>query len=97
MEKQMPDPFLTVPEIAEELRYDPQTVRSWIRQGKLPAIRASNREYRVRRSDLDAMITTMHADGGAPNAARGSAPRARVTLQEKTRLLDTQVRLPDER
>jgi len=98
MEKSMPDPFLTVPEIAEELRYDPQTVRSWIRQGKLPAIRASNREYRVRRSDLDAMITTMHANGGTPSGARGSAtPRARVTLQEKTRLMDTQVRLPDER
>ncbi len=94
----MPDSFLTVPEIAEELRYDPQTVRMWIRQGKLPAIRASNREYRVRRSDLDAMITIMHANGGPPRGTRESAtPKARVTLQEKTRLMDTQVRLPDER
>ncbi len=93
----MPDEFMTVPEIAQELRYNEQTVRNWIKQGKLAAIRATNREYRVRRSDLDAMITTMHADGGAPSPLRGSVtPRARVTLQEKTRLMDTQVRLPDE-
>ncbi len=94
----MPDPFMTVPEIAQELRYTEATVRNWIRQGKLPAIRATNREYRVRRSDLDAMITTMHADGDAPNdGATARAPSTPTKLDGKTSLLSAQVRLPDER
>jgi excisionase family DNA binding protein len=35
----MPDTFLTVNEIAEQLRLHPQTIRNWIDQGKLPALR----------------------------------------------------------
>lgn len=54
-----PDELLTVPEIAKELKYTEATVRTWIKQGKLRAIRATSREYRVRRSDLDAMVTTI--------------------------------------
>lgn len=53
------DPFLTVPEVAAQLRYTEVTIRNWIRNGKLRAIRASNRGYRIRRSDLEAMINNV--------------------------------------
>lgn len=96
MEKSISDPFLTVPEIAQELRYTEATVRTWIRQGKLPAIRATNREYRVRRSDLDAMITTMNADGNPPSGT-GAAATASAPTPLETKTLSAQVRLPDER
>lgn len=55
-----PDALLTVPEIARELRFSEQSVRRWIRDGRLRAIQAAEREYRVRRGDLDEMIATMN-------------------------------------
>lgn len=89
----MSDPFMTVPEIAQELRYTEATVRTWIRQGKLPAIRATNREYRVRRSDLDAMITTMNGDA-APTHVSGPAAAPITSTKLETKTLSAQVRLP---
>jgi len=32
--------FLTVEDVAQRLRIHPQTVRGWIRAGRLPAVRA---------------------------------------------------------
>jgi excisionase family DNA binding protein len=48
--------LMTVAEVARELRVTPATIRSRIREGKLPAIRVGERGYRVRRSDLRRMI-----------------------------------------
>ena len=50
------DPWLTVAEIAEELRVNPATVRLWISKGRLPAKRAGQRKLLIRRSDLDRML-----------------------------------------
>jgi excisionase family DNA binding protein len=50
------DSWLTLAEIAEELRLSPVTVRSWISKGKLRAKRAGERKWLVRRSDLDRML-----------------------------------------
>lgn len=50
------DPWLTVAEIAEELRVNPATVRLWISKGTLPAMRAGRRKLMIRRSDLDRML-----------------------------------------
>ncbi len=52
----MSDEFLTVAEIAELLRVNPQTVRNWIDRGELPAVRVGKRRVRVRQVDLDAFI-----------------------------------------
>jgi len=100
------DPFLTVPEIARELRYSEMSVRKWIQQGKLTAIQATNREYRVRRSALDAMISTTWGsaktrrkanDGGAPSEPSLTA-RIGLPVQAADEVsLIAQVRLPDER
>jgi excisionase family DNA binding protein len=49
------DEFLTVAEIAAILKLNQQTVRNWIDQGTLPALRVGRR-VRVRRSDFDALL-----------------------------------------
>ena len=51
----MNDSFLTVQEIAELLQLNQQTVRNWIDQGSLPAVRVGRR-VRVRQSDLDRIL-----------------------------------------
>jgi excisionase family DNA binding protein len=48
--------FLTVAEIAELLRLNPQTVRNFIDRGDLKALQVGARRVRVRRSDLDAFL-----------------------------------------
>ena len=60
------DSFLTVAEVAELLRLNPQTIRNWIDQGALPAVRVGTRRVRIRRSELDRFL----------NAGGGSTPTA---------------------
>jgi excisionase family DNA binding protein len=50
------DPWLTVAEIADELRLTPATIRTWISDGTLQAKRAGKRKWLVRRSELDRML-----------------------------------------
>jgi excisionase family DNA binding protein len=50
------DPWLTLAEIAAELRVCPATVRLWIARGRLPATRPGQRKLLVRRSDVDRMM-----------------------------------------
>jgi len=49
---------MTVPEVAERLRLKPETVRRWIRRGKLRAISfGSDRAgLRVRRSEVERFV-----------------------------------------
>ena len=47
--------FLTVADIARILKLNQQTVRNWIDQGSLPALRVGRR-VRVRRSDFDTLL-----------------------------------------
>jgi excisionase family DNA binding protein len=46
------DPWLTVPQVSEELKLHPATVRAWVKAGRLAAVRAG-RTWRVRRSEVD--------------------------------------------
>ena len=88
----MEDPFLTVPAIANELHVHEVTVRTWIRNGSLRAIRAG-RTYRVRRSELDRYVS-MRTEGGDQEI---SPPQTGHGDLETEPLL-AQVRLPsDER
>jgi excisionase family DNA binding protein len=50
------DPWLTLAEIAQELRVNPATVRLWVSRGKLKAMRAGQRKLLVRRSELNRML-----------------------------------------
>src|SRR5437588_10691853 len=47
--------FLTVAEVAELLKLNQQTVRNWIDQGSLPALRVGRR-VRIRRSDFERLL-----------------------------------------
>jgi excisionase family DNA binding protein len=51
----MEDSFLTVDEVAQTLRLNPQTVRNWITDGSLRAVRVGRR-VRIRQSDLDELV-----------------------------------------
>ena len=65
--------FLTVAEVAEMLKLNQQTVRNWIDQGSLPAIRVGRR-VRIRRSDLERVIEDGSTTGG--KAGSGNGPSA---------------------
>jgi len=73
--------LLTVREVADELRLTQQTVRQWIRDAKLPAMRAGKRKYLVRRSDLRRVIAfagdPAHRANGADSAVEAPAPAER--------------------
>ena len=47
--------FLTVAEVAEMLKLNQQTIRNWIDQGSLPALRVGRR-VRIRRSDFERVL-----------------------------------------
>jgi excisionase family DNA binding protein len=51
--------FLTVREVAERIRSSPQTVRRWLRQGRLRGFRPGGTKlgYRVRESDLQRFLS----------------------------------------
>jgi excisionase family DNA binding protein len=55
--------FLTVAEVAEMLKLNQQTVRNWIDQGSLPALRMGRR-VRIKRSDFERVVEQSYA--GAP-------------------------------
>jgi excisionase family DNA binding protein len=52
------DELLTVHEVAEHLKVNPQTVRNWIDRGELASVRIGSRRVRIRRPDLEAFIST---------------------------------------
>jgi excisionase family DNA binding protein len=56
--------LLTVPQVAEEFQVTVQTIRNWIDQGVLPAVRVG-RAFRVRREDVDALLERASADSGS--------------------------------
>ena len=62
--------FLTVAEVAELLKLNQQTVRNWIDQGSLPALRVGRR-VRIKRSDLERVL-----EDGATRGARPAEPSA---------------------
>jgi excisionase family DNA binding protein len=46
--------MITVPEAARRIRRNPETVRRWIREGRLPSTRIGT-QYLVDEQDLDAL------------------------------------------
>jgi len=71
------DYWLTIAEIAAELRVNPATVRLWIARGRLPATRPGQRKLLVRRSDVDRML-----------GHRGSRSQAPVSLSDRIDALE---------
>ncbi len=64
--------FLTVAEVAGMLKLNQQTVRNWIDQGSLPALRVGRR-VRIKRSDFERVLAQAYTAGagveeGGPSA-----------------------------
>jgi excisionase family DNA binding protein len=55
----MPDTFLTVQEAAGQLRVHPQTVRLWLREGKLRGRLIGGRKsgYRIPASEIERILS----------------------------------------
>jgi excisionase family DNA binding protein len=68
------DDYLTVADVAGLLKLNQQTVRNWIDQGKLPALRVGRR-VRIKRADLERLLADGYS-GGVASAARASGPSA---------------------
>ncbi len=68
------DSFLTVAEVAEMLKLNQQTVRNWIDQGSLPALRVGRR-VRIKRSDFERVLAQSYT-GGPGAVAREAGPSA---------------------
>jgi excisionase family DNA binding protein len=66
--------FLTVAEVAGMLKLNQQTVRNWIDQGSLPALRVGRR-VRIKRSDFDRVLAEAYT-GGPGSAASEEGPTA---------------------
>ncbi|HWE13336.1 MAG TPA: helix-turn-helix domain-containing protein [Solirubrobacteraceae bacterium] len=66
--------FLTVAEVAETLKLNQQTVRNWIDQGSLPALRVGRR-VRIKRSDFERILEQSYS-GRRAAPASGSGPSA---------------------
>jgi excisionase family DNA binding protein len=62
--------FLTVAEVAQTLKLNQQTVRNWIDQGSLPALRIGRR-VRIRRSDFERLIEAGATQPGSSRAEAG--------------------------
>ena len=63
--------FLTVAEVADWFKVNQQTVRNWIDQGRLPAVRVGRR-VRIRRSDFDRILG--NGSGGENEGQRTTPP-----------------------
>ena len=76
------DPWLTVQQVSEELNINPATVRVWIRQERLRAVRAG-KGFRVRRSELERALGAQASAGprvssaGEPDPAASPSPAPR--------------------
>src|SRR5450755_4015337 len=69
------DPWLTVPQVSEELKLHPATVRAWVKSGRLAAVRAG-RTWRVRRSEVDRALLSDASPGYARQEADASSGAA---------------------
>lgn len=66
--------YLTLAEVAKQLRTSVQTVRYWIYLGKLPSYKPG-RSVLIRATDLEAFVQA--SEQGAKQAAKAKADRKR--------------------
>ncbi|MBV9798068.1 MAG: helix-turn-helix domain-containing protein [Solirubrobacterales bacterium] len=69
------DSFLTVAEVAATLKLNQQTVRNWIDQGSLPALRVGRR-VRIRRSDFERLLTDSYTGAAGATKEEDGGPTA---------------------
>ncbi len=62
--------YLTVAEVAQKLQLNQQTVRNWIDQGSLRALRVGRR-VRIKRSDFERLLAEGYTNGGGSGQDAG--------------------------
>ena len=77
----MPDRFITVQEAADQLRVHPQTVRLWLREGKLRGRLIGGRKsgYRIPASEIERILSPDEGPDAGEGASAG-ATRTRAGL-----------------
>ena len=60
----MNDDLLTIEQVADKLQLHPDTIRRYIRERKLRAVRISATTIRVRQSEVDRFLKERETDGG---------------------------------
>lgn len=93
--------YLTVDEVAELLKINPQTVRNWIDRGELPAVRVGQRRVRICQSDLDEFLAAgataqVNARDEATPVARPQEPSGDVWARLGAALAEASTALSDE-
>lgn len=97
------DPWLTLPEVSAELRVHPSTVRLWVSNGRLAAVRAGGRKWRVRRSEVDRMLSSdvspgyVHQAPPSASAAPVVDPYTPLTKRPGEWVIDTTTDEPPQR
>ena len=66
---ELEETYLTVADVAGMLKLNQQTVRNWIDQGSLPAVRVGRR-VRIKQSDLEKILDEGYS-GGSSTASVG--------------------------
>jgi excisionase family DNA binding protein len=62
----MDDKWLNVDDVAEQIKVHPETIRRWLRDGKLKGVLISRAAgYRIRQSALDALLNKAEEMGKA--------------------------------
>jgi excisionase family DNA binding protein len=57
------DELLTIEQVARELQLHPDTIRRYVRERKLKAVRLSATNLRIRRSELNRFLRERETDG----------------------------------
>lgn len=74
--------LLTIREAADFLRVSEVTISRWIKQGRLPALRVGPRAIRIRRDDLDELITESVDPGTTSDPTTYGLKLRRLTDEE---------------
>ena len=71
----MAERFITVPDAAEQLQVHPQTIRAWLRSGKLKGrlIGGTKSGYRIPQSAIDELLNPELQQMELPDAGKRAA------------------------
>ena len=77
----MPEKFITVQDAAEQLQVHPQTVRLWLREGKLRGRLIGGRKsgYRIPASEIDRLLTPDEDSRAWPQSPTAGATRSEAS------------------
>ncbi len=77
MKQPQDDTWLTTGQAARLCSVTSDTVLKWIKKGSLDAVRTAGGHYRIRRRDLEPLLTVGRTSGRIPSTTRGEAQQLR--------------------